>query len=188
MLKRLILTLTTVLVLFLTIGFFLPNEYRVEKSVVIGADRQALYDVVGTLETWPEWTAWSREFDPQCKWTFEGAKTGTGAVMRWVGDPERLRSGEIHVVAATPERGVDYECVYNDRGFRTTGSILFFDDPAGVRVVWSNLGAFGSRPFGGWVKVMIGSIVERTTSSDFKTGLDRLKQRLEGAKAPEPAK
>ncbi|MCK6444814.1 MAG: SRPBCC family protein [Planctomycetes bacterium] len=187
MLKTLIFVLSTVLVLFLVIGFFLPNDYRVESSVVIAAERQKVYDVVSDLETWPDWTTWSREFDPKCKWTFEGARTGAGAVMRWEGDPERLRTGELRLVGAAVDRGVDYELLFSDKNFRTTGSIAFADDPQGVRVTWTNEGELGSKPIGGWVKVLIGSMLDRTMSGDFKTSLDRLKVRVEGKPTDAPA-
>lgn len=187
MLKTLIFVLSTVLVLFLVIGFFLPNDYRVESSVVIAAEKQKVFDVVSDLETWPEWTTWSREFDPQCKWTFEGARSGTGAVMRWDGDPERLRTGELRLVDASVERGVDYELLFSDKNFRTKGSIAFTPDAQGVRVTWSNTGELGSKPIGGWVKVLIGSMLDRTMSGDFKTSLDRLKVRVEGKPAENPA-
>lgn len=186
MLKTLIIVLSTVLILFVLIGFFLPNEYRVESSVVIAAEKEQVYAVVADLKNWPEWTTWSREFDPQCQWTFEGAESGAGAVMRWEGDPERLRTGEMRLTDASPERGLEYELVFSDRNFQTRGSLAFSPDPGGVRVTWSNEGALGSKPIGGWVKVMIGSIIARTMAGDFKTSLDRLKQRVEGA-AGQPA-
>lgn len=187
MLKTLIIVLSTVLILFVAVGFLLPNDYRVESSVVVAAPQEKIYAVVSDLETWPEWTAWSREFDPKCKWTFEGARTGTGAVMRWEGDPERLKTGELRLTDARPERGVDYELIFSDKNFQTTGSIVFANEPGGVRVIWSNEGLLGRKPFGGWVKLMVGSILDRTMSADFKTGLDRLKQRVEGLTLPTPA-
>jgi len=50
---------------------------------------------------------------------------------------------------------------------------------AGTRVVWKSGGDFGKKPIGGWVKLVLGSLMEAQLARPFQQSLDQLKQRAE---------
>jgi hypothetical protein len=185
-LKATIIVLSCVLVLFVVVGFFLPNDFRVESSRVVHAEPERVFAVVSDLRTWPEWTTWSHEFDPACRFTFEGAESGAGAVMRWTGDPEKMRTGELKLVDASADRGVAYELVFGESADATNGSIAFVAEGGGTRVTWTTWGKIGARPLGGWAKVLVDSYFRTELAKQFTKNLESLELRL--AAAPQPAK
>ena len=74
-------------------SFFMPRQWHVERSVVVAAQPEAVWEWVAPLRRWPEWTAWSSEADPDVKFTYEGPATGPGAVSKWSGP--RIGGGQV---------------------------------------------------------------------------------------------
>lgn len=186
MAKRIALVLATVFTILVIGGLAFDHHFRIERSITIAAQPAAIYPHVATLESWPEWTVWTREADPDSKFQFSGARTGAGAVMRWTG----AKDGELRILSGDPSSGLTYEIVGGDAGSRIEGEILFEHEVGGTRVTWVNSGALGRRPFGGWVMLLAGPTFEDALGQDLQTGLERLKTRAEtsAAACAEPAR
>lgn len=45
----------------------------VERSKTVSGTPDEVYAVISDLHTWPDWTAWSKEADPDCTWDFQGS-------------------------------------------------------------------------------------------------------------------
>lgn len=179
MAKRIALVLAIVLAILVIGGLAFDHHYRIERSIVIAAQPATIYPHVATLESWPEWTVWTREADPNSKFEFSGARTGAGAVMRWTG----AKDGELRILTADPSTGLTYEIVGGDAGSSIAGEILLEREVGGTRVTWVNSGALGRRPFGGWVMLLAGPTFEDALGQDLQTGLERLKVRAETSDA-----
>ena len=82
--KWLAIIIVVLVVVFILIGFVLPKNYNVERSVVIRA--------------WDRWTPW-QEADPTIVTTFGETTAGVGA------------SGELTFTQCSPETGVVYDMV-----------------------------------------------------------------------------
>ncbi len=182
MLKSLLIVLTLVFATLIVGGMFLSNTYHVERSVLILTDKAAIYPQIATLKNWPEWTVWTKEADPSVQFVFEGSEVGKGASMRWDGDKEKMGSGELHLLEADPEHGVDYELTFNHGEYKSTGSLKLEAGSSGTRVLWTNDGTFGAKPIGGWVGLAFSSMMDDRMGGDFQKGLDKLKSRVEAAK------
>ena len=88
-------------VVFLLVSAFLPSDYEIERELVIAAEPSELFEAVADLRSWPDWSAWRRDADPEAEWTIEG-EPGPGQVMQWSG-PE-LGAGRLEWVAAEAPR------------------------------------------------------------------------------------
>lgn len=175
MLKVLLILLITAFAILVIGGFFLPNKYDYERSALIDATDQELYDTLASTRTWREWSAWSAKRDPSATFVDEGQERGPGALTRWTGTPEGLGVGSIRIVAATPPKSIDYELAFGGGKFVMTGAIRMEPDPRGTRVTWTARGSVGVKPFGGWVLVVAGSAFEHMVGDDLETSLASLR-------------
>ena len=177
MLKKILLGLLILIVLLLGIGFLLPTEWEVERSILINAPATAIYPRVATLKTWPEWTAWNRERDPDCEWSFEGPDTGAGAVMMW--DGRVHRQGRLTIDTADPATGIQYTLEMEGMP-PLKGSIAFAADGSGTRVTWRDHGETGGMPWRNWGMLLL---ADSFIGGFFEEGLQNLKSLAEAAAA-----
>lgn len=64
-----------------------PDEFRVERSIVIKAPAEKIFAVVSDFHRSPEWSPWEK-VDPNIKRTLSGSESGKGAKYSWVGNEE----------------------------------------------------------------------------------------------------
>ena len=168
MLKKALIVLFVLLLGSYIVGFFLPSDWRVDRSRVIKADRALIHSYVADLHTWPDWTAWNRKLDPECNFTFSGAPAGKGAVYAWDG-PE-LGEGRLELTAATLSGGVEFTIEFGEDP-PAYGSIQYADAEGGVRVTWSLWGV-QEGSIGRWVGVAMDGLV----GPDLAAGLEGLER------------
>ena len=142
-------------VVFLLVSAFLPSDYEIERELVIAAEPSELFEAVADLRSWPDWSAWRRDADPEAEWTIEG-EPGPGQVMQWSG-PE-LGAGRLEWVAAEAPRELVYVISMPDGSLSARGTIRFEPVQDAVRVHSSQTGGLdGTRMkwaglfFDGWI-------------------------------------
>lgn len=177
MLKKLFIVLLILILLLLGIGFLLPSDWDVQRSVVINAPASAIYPVVATLSKWPEWTYWNRERDPQCEWSFEGPETGPGAVMKW--DGKTHLQGSLTIDRGDPATGIEYTLEMPDMP-PMKGSIAFAAEGSGTRVTWRDSGKGDGMPWSNWMLMLLADPV---IGGFFEEGLGNLKNHVEAVPA-----
>lgn len=167
--KKLLISLLVFTLGIYVAGFFLPAEWRVERSQVIPADRALIHSYVADLHTWPAWTAWSEERDPSTKWTYSGEPVGKGASYSWKGD--ELGEGHLTITASALSEGIDFELSFDDNSNLSYGAIQYSEAPDGVRVTWSLWGTMSGSP-GRWA----GMLMDRLAGRDLEAGLQGLEK------------
>ena len=96
-LKRVIIGLVTLIVLVVVIGFLLPRQVHVERSIVINAPQGQLFDALNSFKRFNEFSPWAA-LDPNTRYSYEGPETGVGARMSWVSSDAELGSGTNEIV------------------------------------------------------------------------------------------
>jgi hypothetical protein len=179
----LVLIVGVPLLLVLVAVFALNDTYSVERETTIAATPVAVHATVGDLTTWPEWSAWNTQKDPEVKFTFSEPASGVGAVWEW-NSPGPLKSGSLTLTRSSVAEGVHYDLVFEDGGreYRSTGSLVFAADGAGTKVTWTNGGQLD-----GVVEKLFGLLMDAMMGPDFEAGLRGLKSRLEGSASDEAA-
>jgi len=177
MLKKLLLGLLILIVLLLGIGFFLPTDWEVERSIVINAPASAIYPTVATLKTWRDWTYWNSKRDPECVWSFEGPETGPGAVMKW--DGKVHLQGSLTIDSGDPATGIKYTLDMVDMP-PLKGSINFVAEGSGTKVTWHDYGKSDGMPWSNWMMLLL---VDPIVGGFFEEGLNNLKPLAEAAVA-----
>ena len=176
-LKVLFLIVLVLVVAFVAIGFFLPKECTVSKSIVINAPPAAIHEHVENLRTWPEWTAWNKENYPDMAYTYSGAEKGLNASYAWDG---KQGKGQLTLTKSDPQTGVEYDFSF-DEGKPMQGGLAYAPEGDGTKVTWNFSGELE-----GIVMKYIMLLAKGSLEKDFMTGLEGLKARVEGSGAKAP--
>jgi hypothetical protein len=171
LLLKILAGLAVLVLLLVVVAFFLPRQYRVERSVVVNAKPDAVLAQVAVLRAWKSWSAWN-ERDPQMKQTYSEQASGVGAWSAW--ESKNEGNGKMTITGQTPTQ-VTYHLEFPDYGMQSTGTIELQPQAAGLRVVWSDAGDLGMNPMNRW----FGLFLDKFIGTDFERGLANLKKIVE---------
>jgi len=177
MLKKILIGLGIAVLAFVAVGFALPGEYRVARSVVVEAPPEAVFPLVNDLNQWSSWTIWSAR-DPAMKIDIAGGGEGEGASQSW--HSESQGSGELTITRSVVNESITYSLHFPEFDSRSTGRIVLEPVTGGTRVTWSDEGDLGSNPMMRWFGLFMDSMI----GGDFEAGLARLKAHVEGSAVP----
>ncbi|MGI8852502.1 MAG: hypothetical protein ACR2GC_04250 [Methyloceanibacter sp.] len=80
MLKKILIALAAIILIFVGVVALQPSEFHVERSTTISAPQEGVFTQVNDLKKWEPWSPWAK-LDPQAKVAFEGPPSGEGTVM-----------------------------------------------------------------------------------------------------------
>ncbi len=163
--------LGALVLLLVVVAFFLPREYRVERSAVIKAKPEAVHAQLADMRAWKAWGVWF-ERDPNIKNTYSDQQSVIGAWSAWESKTEG--NGKSTLTEITPARIV-YSLEFPDMGMTSTGVFELTPQADGVKVVWSDAGDLGMNPLSRW----FGLFLDKMIGPDFEAGLAKLKRNLE---------
>lgn len=88
----------SLVLIVLILGLFAPTETHVERSVVINAPKDFVWERMNTLAAMQRWSPWV-ELDPTQETTFEGEDGAVGSIMHWKGN-DQVGSGSQEIISA----------------------------------------------------------------------------------------
>ncbi|MEW9798647.1 SRPBCC family protein [Alteromonas sp. CYL-A6] len=171
-LKKLILLVAGVLILFTLVGFFLPASYAIERSIVINAPASSVYPYVVDLKAWQQWGVWFKR-DPQMEISYAGPDRAIGMRSEWRSDTEG--NGEMEITQLEHNRKVVYRLYFPEFDMGSTGTMEMIPVDEGTRVVWIDAGSVGRNPVDRYFVLMMDSLI----GPDFELGLENLKTVVE---------
>lgn len=169
LLKFLFWLAVVLLLLVFGIGFLLPRQVHVERSIAIDAPPANVFALVDGFRRFNEWSPWAAR-DPNAVYTFDGPVSGIGARMAWTGDPKTVGSGSQEIVASEPYRLVRTRLEFGEEG-PAEASFTLIPDGRGTRVTWGLDADLGGNPLDRWM----GLLFDRMLGKDYETGLASLK-------------
>lgn len=105
-LKTFFIVLVVLAALFVIVGLFLPSKFHIERSAVISAPQEQLFEQVNDVKNWNNWSAWNK-LDPNWKVTYSEATSGTGASFSWISENEQAGNGKITITKSEPFNSVE---------------------------------------------------------------------------------
>lgn len=161
--------------IFILGGFLMPSKWSVTRSVVIHANRGAIYPLVSNFREWEKWSPWNSSKDATLKYTYSGPEAGAGARQAWTS--EKMGSGWMKFTSAAPETGVTYDLHITRHQTQSTlcGSIVFAPENDDTKVIWTDKGDAGESILNRWISLMMRAMLSR----DIDAGLMNLKTRVE---------
>jgi len=142
MIKKILIGLAAVIVLFLIVVVSRPADFRVERSATLSASPQALFEQVNDHRKFTVWNPFMK-LDPNVKNTFTGPDSGVGAVCSWDGNRD-IGAGSCTIVESKPGELVRCRMDWK-RHMEGTATVDFTFKPQGDKTVvtWAMYGKNG---------------------------------------------
>jgi len=136
MLKKILIALAAIILIFVVVVALQPSEFQMDRSITIAAPQADVFAQVNDFHKWDAWSPWAK-LDPQAKVTFEGPPEGEGTVMTWSGNSE-VGEGKMTLTESRPNELVKTR-VDMVKPFEGTSTSEFTFKPEGdqTAVTWS---------------------------------------------------
>ena len=156
------------------IGFFLPQQVNVERTIRINAPAEAVYSLISQSRRFNDWSPWAKT-DPEARFTFSGPPSGVGASMAWDSENPRVGKGNWVIVEAKANKMLRVKLDFGEQGIANSYYLLDSIDPTHTAVTWGFDTDMGKNPLGRW----FGLLMDKWVGKDYEAGLQNLKALLE---------
>ncbi len=172
--KGIVIAVASILGAFFIVALLLPSTQHTERSIVIEAERETVYDLVDSYDRFQEFSPWF-ERDPEVEITLSGPDSGVGQTMEWKSDKDNVGNGMQEIVEVDLPRLVKSKL---DFGFGEPphAAWILEEEEGGTKVTWTLDSTFHSdyvgRYFGIMLDGMLGprSAAARSSSHTAATG------------------
>lgn len=172
--KRIIIVLAAIIVLLSIIGLLLPSKSHIERSIVINAPIETVFEQVNVLKNWEKWSPWQKS-DTTSKMVYNDVASGVNASYTWKG--EKSGSGKLTLDSVVANQYIRTKLNF-DGQTDAASHFSFAKEGNGVKVTWLMDMDYGwnilARYFG---VIMINGMLEK----DFDAGLLGIKDVAEHA-------
>ncbi|APV50332.1 hypothetical protein BWI17_11900 [Betaproteobacteria bacterium GR16-43] len=171
-LKSVLVGLVVLVAMLVAVGIMMPSTFLVERAIAVNAPPAKIYVLLADPKAWKQWAVWHRR-DPEMKVVYSGAAAGVGATWSW--ESGSAGKGSMTLVAADPDREVQYTLNIESRNFSARGTIRLAPGPGGTVVTWSSEGDVGRNP----LLRLLAPMADGKVGADFAEGLANLKAAAE---------
>lgn len=174
--KIILLIALALVALVLVLGLIAPKEANVERSIVIDAPQEVVFNTLNDLKTWDSWSPW-KEKDPTVNTTYGETTVGVGGSASWVS--EESGNGKMEIAESNAPDNLMVKLEFDGQGNADSGWTL---EPAegGTKASWSFHSEF---PYPFNIMLLIQNI-EGFIQSDYDQGLKLLKNKIESEYTP----
>jgi uncharacterized protein YndB with AHSA1/START domain len=159
MFKKISLLALGIIVGILIAAALKPNEFRVERSIVINAPAEKIFPLMNDMRAFSTWSPYEK-LDPAMKRNYSGPANGVGAAYEWEGD-KHVGHGRMEITHVTPPTSVVIKPEGPQKEMTT--------------VTWA---MFGPAPYMSKVMSLFFSM-DSMVGTQFEEGLENLKQLAE---------
>ncbi len=172
MLNKLFKWLIYMVVGFFLIGFFLPGNVKMQRSIEINAPATTIFEQVNDFKQWKNWSPW-HALEPTAKWVYSDSTSGVGAFYTWEG--QQVGKGKMTNVEVLPPYKIRQKLEFDDMNASITGFNLEDMGNGKIKVGWTMDADMGLNPINRW----FGLFFEGMLAPDYEKGLNNLKQLCE---------
>lgn len=179
LLKKILIALAVILVVFLVAVAMQPNDYRVTRTATMAAPVGAVFAQVNNLRKWEAWSPWAK-LDPAAKNSFAGPAEGTGAVFSWAGN-NQVGEGRMTITESRANEFIRFHLEFiKPMAGTSTAEWSFKAGGNQTSVTWT---MFGKNDFIGKAFCLFMSM-DKMIGGQFDQGLASIKSIVEAAPKP----
>lgn len=177
-LRNFVVGLGVTIALAFGVGFLLPSQVHVERSIAIAAPPEAIFAQISDLKAWEAWSPWAA-IDPDAEMTVSGS--GVGQKMVWASEDPRVGHGSEEILAMTAPTDLKTHLIFDEQGAADATFKLIPVDGA-TQVTWSlDTDMREGVPVAMQPLVTyMGFLMDATVGQDYEKGLQNLKIVVEG--------
>jgi hypothetical protein len=165
-LKNIIIVLVALVAVFALVGLLLPRQTKLERSVVIQAPAEVIFEQVNDLKKNEAWSPWK---DPTMKITYGSVTEGKGAQSSWTS--KDMGNGTMTIVESVPGSAINLDLDFGGMG-TAKAFWTFAPEGEGVKVTESFTSDAGMNPAKRWMGLM----TDKMVGPYYEKGLASLKQ------------
>jgi hypothetical protein len=168
--KKVLIVLVVLLLVFLGVVATRPSTFHVERSGTMNAPPAVVFQFLNDFHKFAEWSPWEGK-DPTMKKDFSGPNEGVGASYHWVGNKD-VGEGRQTITESVPAQKMVEKLEFK-APFEATNTVSFTLKPAGAgtTVVWAMDGEQGFM----MKAVSMFMDMDKAVGKDFEEGLAKLK-------------
>ena len=180
--KITLLTIVGLVAVFLVVVALQPSDFRVERTGLIDAPADVVFDEVNDFHRWDAWSPWAK-LDPKAKNEFSGQAKGQGAKFSWSGN-EKVGEGSMTILESKPDELIRIDLSF-ERPFKNKCDVEYTFKPKDgkIAVTWS---MFGKNNFIGKAMCMFMNM-DKMLGGEFEKGLAQMKAAAEARAAGDRA-
>ena len=176
-LKKVGITILTLIALILIIALFVEKDYNVERSVEIERNEDDVFNYVRFLEHQDEFSKWNL-MDPNMKQSSSGSEDGTvGAIRSWDSKNEDVGAGEQEITAIKNNERIEFEIRFK-RPWEMNAGAYFTTESLKENTTKISWGFDGHVPWP-WNFFNLFMNMDDILGPDLQEGLDNMKKVLE---------
>lgn len=176
-LRNLVLGTMALIVVLIGVGLSLPDQARIERSVLIRAPAAEIFAVLNGFDRVGAWSPWTA-LDPKMQFAPEGPSQGLGARLRWFSEHPSVGSGQQQIVESETDRRVRLRIDYTGFDGDNHSTFTLAPEGEGTRVVWVYETGFKGNLIGRYIGLML----EGRVGTFYEQGLLNLKMLVEGSR------
>jgi effector-binding domain-containing protein len=183
MFKKIFYSTVIAVLIFLTLGIFLPHDVHIERQITIQRPAATVFTVLNSYHYFMSWSPWAGR-DPAAVTQISGPRRGVGAKMSWRGDPRLVGSGWQEIIESRPNSLLRMHLEFDQQG-AAESYFTIAPTASGVRVTWgfdADLRA-GQSKLGGLLAGYFALFFDRLIGTDYERGLAGLKALVESMPA-----
>ena len=165
---KMIKNIFLVLVALLIIAFLLPNKIKLERSLVIAAPADSVFNQVNNLQNWIVWNPWQNN-DTTIKINYYGPLAGIGATQKWTSSNG---NGKITIMESVPASMVIYELQMEGTSPKTAMFNFEALNNNSTNIIFNMELVAGYNPIMRYMHVIMKWMMQK----DFKNSLANIKQ------------
>lgn len=171
LLKRFFLGISAVTAIFFFIGLFLSPIYRVERSILINAPIEVVFDYVNDLKKNELWSPWKRN-DPSMQIKYGEKIKGEGASYSWTS--KNSGAGRLIITESEADKLIRTKMLFKGKS-RGQGYWKFSQRDNQVYVLQGFEGDVG----GNIIARYFGLFMDSLLGKNFEQGMSQLKELCE---------
>ena len=166
-LKIFLISLGIILGILLVMYVILPTKVVVERTKMMDAPVNVVFNQVNNLENWEHWSPW-HQIDPDMQINYDKIE-GEGASYTWKSEHEMVGSGSLKILESIPNEYISTEMDFGQQG-TGNGYYKFEQKDDSVLVTWGMITDVGWNPAGKF----FGLFMDKMVGDDFEQGLENL--------------
>lgn len=184
MIKKILIGLVLVLAVFVTIAALKPEDYLIQRDIIITAKPETIFQFLVSSKNADSWMPWS-ETDPQVKITYSGPEEGVGSTSSWE-SPGAMGTGKAEIITVIPNQIVQTKITYTKPMVMTQDSEFILSPLGeGIQMTWT---VRGKQPFfARLICTLTFMNMDKYVGGMFEKGLSKLKTLAESKESAAPA-